>query len=45
MKLREKLLAAETEKVQDSDVVSGDVTEETTTLDSTDEEAAAVVEA
>ncbi|XP_019442935.1 PREDICTED: DNA repair protein recA homolog 3, mitochondrial-like [Lupinus angustifolius] len=45
MKLREKLLNAETEKVSESDMITGDVTEEVATLDSTDEEAVAVVEA
>ncbi|KAE9601609.1 hypothetical protein Lal_00040525 [Lupinus albus] len=45
MKLREKLLNAETEKVTKSAMITGDVTEEVATLDSTDEEAAAVVEA
>ncbi|KAK7291835.1 hypothetical protein RIF29_07292 [Crotalaria pallida] len=45
MKLREKLINAETEKVPESDVITGDVTEEVAILDSTDEEAAAVVEA
>ncbi|MED6109269.1 hypothetical protein PIB30_031814 [Stylosanthes scabra] len=45
MKLREKLLDdTDVEKVQDSDVTS-DVKEEITTLESTDEESAAAVEA
>ncbi|XP_057420361.1 DNA repair protein recA homolog 3, mitochondrial-like isoform X2 [Lotus japonicus] len=43
MKLREKLLNPETEKVPESD--SGEVLEEIATLDSTDEETAVVVEA
>jgi hypothetical protein len=42
MKIREKLLKPETDKVAESD---GDVTEEIATLDSTDEENTAVVEA
>ncbi|KAJ1400678.1 P-loop containing nucleoside triphosphate hydrolase [Sesbania bispinosa] len=45
MKLREKVFSAETEKVPEADVFSGDVSEEIATLDSTDEEAAVVVEA
>ncbi|XP_027331942.1 DNA repair protein recA homolog 3, mitochondrial [Abrus precatorius] len=46
IKLREKLLNGdETEKVQESDVISGEVTEEIATIDSTDEEATDVVEA
>ncbi|XP_019462562.1 PREDICTED: DNA repair protein recA homolog 3, mitochondrial-like [Lupinus angustifolius] len=45
MKLREKLLNADTKKVLDSDVIIRDVTEEVATLDSTDEETAAIVEA
>ncbi|KAJ1433392.1 P-loop containing nucleoside triphosphate hydrolase [Sesbania bispinosa] len=45
MKLREMVLSAETEKVPEADVFSGDVSEEIATLDSTDEEAAVVVEA
>ena len=43
MKLREKLLNAETEKMWD--VINGDVREAIATVDSTDEEAAAIVEA
>ncbi|XP_004507945.1 DNA repair protein recA homolog 3, mitochondrial-like isoform X3 [Cicer arietinum] len=42
MKIREKILKPETDKVTESD---GDVTEEIATLDSTDRDAAAVVEA
>lgn len=45
MKIREKLFKAESDIVPESDVFSGDVTEEITTLDSTDEDATAVVEA
>lgn len=47
MKLREKLLNAETEKTQESNVINGDgdVIEEISTVDSTDEEASVVVEA
>ncbi|KAE9609896.1 putative ATP diphosphatase [Lupinus albus] len=45
MKLREKLLNADTKNVPESDVITGDVTEEVAILDSTDEEATAVVEA
>ena len=43
MKLREKLLNAETEKMWN--VINGDVREAIATVDSTDEEAAAIVEA
>ncbi|CAL0325530.1 unnamed protein product [Lupinus luteus] len=43
MKLREKLLNADT-KVLESDVIIGDVTKEVSTLDSTDEETTAVLE-
>ena len=37
MKLREKLLNAETEKMQESDVINGYVTEEIATVDSTND--------
>ncbi|RDX90558.1 DNA repair protein recA-like 3, mitochondrial, partial [Mucuna pruriens] len=42
-KLREKLLNAETEKTPESDIINGDATEEIATVDSTDEDAAAII--
>ncbi|KAK7329013.1 hypothetical protein VNO77_23158 [Canavalia gladiata] len=45
VKLREKILNADPELVPEAQLMIGDVTEETLSLDSTDEEAAAAVEA
>ncbi|XVF35036.1 hypothetical protein REPUB_Repub18cG0110500 [Reevesia pubescens] len=45
MKLREKLLKAESKKGKDTDILDGDTSEEPVPADSTDEEAVAAVEA